>query len=359
MKRDRRGEPDLPPGPARDLVDLYRRLRHARQLTGGQIAIKTGLSAGHISDILHGWRAPSSDTAMKLASALGATLEEVKRAARLAEELAELNRHNRLRSHPARMRLADPGPGSASSAALRADPVGTAIASRVAVPLNVSEIRQFLITGLPGQVTRYLGTITGDLRRVRCAQVWVNPENTDMQMARFNEFSVSSIIRYEGALRDDLGRVVEDRIADELAEKVAGRRPVLPGTAILTGAGELARYNVRYVVHVAAVQGEPGAGFRQIREIGSAVTKALTEVDRADLQPTVTSILFPLLGAGQGGGDPGATISALAGSCIDYFASAPMSRITDVYFLAYTDVELSVCESVFTASKRLIPVKGK
>src|SRR5580693_6441984 len=98
MKRDRRGEPDLPPGPARDLVDLYRRLRHARQLTGGQIAIKTGLSAGYLSDILNGWRAPSADTAMKVAGALGASLDEVKRAGRLAEELAELNRHNRRRT---------------------------------------------------------------------------------------------------------------------------------------------------------------------------------------------------------------------------------------------------------------------
>ena len=334
MTRDRRGEPDLPPGPARELVDLYRRLRHARQLTGGQIATKTGLSAGHISDILHGWRAPSLDTAMKMASALGASLEEVQRAGRLAEELAELNRHNRRRS----------------------DPPHAAVAGQVAVPLNVSEVRQYRITGLPGQLTRQLGTVTGDLRRVRCAQVWVNPENTDMQMARFNEFSVSSIIRYEGALRDELGRVVEDRIADELERKVAGRRPVLPGTAILTGAGELARCNVRYIVHVAAVQGEPGAGFRQIREVGSAVTNVLAEVDRADLSPAVTTILFPLLGAGQGGGDPGATISALAGSCIDYFASAPMSKITDVYFLAYTDVELLACETFLTSSKRLIGV---
>jgi transcriptional regulator with XRE-family HTH domain len=331
MTRDQRGEPDLPPGPARDLVDLYRRLRHARQLSGGQIAVKSGLSPGHISDVCHGWRAPSPDTAMRLASALGGSPDEVTRAARLAEELAELKRYSRRK-------------------------VAANLSRRAAV-LEPSEIRRYQVIGLPEQQERFIGTVTGDIRRVRCADVWVNPENTEMAMARFNEFSVSSIVRYEGALRDDVGQVVDDRIVDELARRVAGRTPVLPGTAILTGPGELARYQVRYVIHVAAVQGEPGAGFRQIVEVGRCVMNAMAEVDKIDARPPLATILFPLLGAGQGGGDLKATISALAGSAIDYFASAPLSRITTAYFLAYTDAEVAACETLLAANKRLIPAK--
>jgi hypothetical protein len=42
---------------------------------------------------------------------------------------------------------------------------------------------------------------------------------------------------------------------------------VLPAATIVTGPGELRRYQVRHVVHVATVQGEPGAGFHQMRDV--------------------------------------------------------------------------------------------
>jgi O-acetyl-ADP-ribose deacetylase (regulator of RNase III) len=196
-----------------------------------------------------------------------------------------------------------------------------------------------------GPQDRFIGIVTGDLRRVRCAEVWVNSENTAMQMARFDEFSVSSIIRYEGARRDGAGRIIEDRIADELARRVAGRQQVPAGTAIVTGSGELVRNRVRYIVHVAAVQGEPGAGFRQIREVGQCVTNALTEIDKIGDQPAVRTVLFPLLGTGQGGGELRQTVDALLSAAIDYFTAVPTTQLTTVYFLAYTDIELTVCES--------------
>jgi O-acetyl-ADP-ribose deacetylase (regulator of RNase III) len=327
-------------------------------LSGGQIAVKTGLSPGHISDVLRGWRAPSPDTAMKLASALGGSLDEVARAGRLAEELAEFNRYSQRKVRKGLPRANSPGHRIADQD-LVAEPVMSARISRRAAVSEPSEIRRYQVIGLPERQERYIGIVTGDIRRVRCADVWVNPENTEMVMARFNEFSVSSIVRYEGALRDDVGRVVDDRIADDLARKIAGRTPVLPGTAILTGPGELARYQVRYIVHVAAVQGEPGAGFRQILEVGRCVTNAMAEVDKIDAQPPLATILFPLLGAGQGGGDLKATIGALAGSAIDYFTSSPLSSIRTVYFLAYIAAEMAACEALLAANKRLVPERNK
>jgi hypothetical protein len=53
---------------------------------------------------------------------------------------------------------------------------------------------------------RYIGIVTGDLFRVRCAEVWVNSENTAMRMARVDEFSVSAIIRYQGDAGTTLDR---------------------------------------------------------------------------------------------------------------------------------------------------------
>ncbi|HWF82616.1 MAG TPA: helix-turn-helix transcriptional regulator [Streptosporangiaceae bacterium] len=338
MGRRRRGEADLPPGPARDLADLYRRLRYAKQLSGGQIALKSGLSAGYISEVTRGLKSPRPDTAAKIATALGASVEDVRLAIRLAQELADLNKYNRT------------GTADGSSA------VEMEATRRNARPLDSSEIRCYEVNGLDEPVKRYIAIVTGDIRRVRCVDIWVNSENTEMQMARFNEFSISSIIRYEGAIRDDLRRVVDDRIAAELMRKVAGRLPVPPAAAVVTGSGELWRYGVSHVVHVAAVQGEPGSGFRQIQEVGRCVTNVMTEVDKIDTVPEPRTLLFPLLGAGQGGGGLEATVGALAGAAIDYFSSVSRTRLTTVYFLAYTDAELAVCEKLFNANRRLARV---
>lgn len=350
MNRDQRGDPDLPPGPGRDLVDLFRRLRHRRPLTGGQLAIKTGLSPGHLSDVLRGWKVPSADAADKIVRALGGSQEQAMAASRLAGEQADLNRYQRRRDRAGTEVTwpSAPPPAEASAAAPRA--------ARRPLVLSSGEISLYRVTGLAGREERLIGTVTGDMRRVRCAEVWVNSENTDMLMARFDEFSVSAIIRYEGASRDDVGRAIDDPIARELNAKVLGRRPVPPGTSIVTGPGELARYQVRYVVHVAAVQGEPGAGFRQVREVGRCVTSVLAEIDGIGAEPPLRSVLFPLLGVGQGGGDLPSTVGAMAGAAIDHFSSTPSTMITTVYFLAYTDVELEVCEEYFSASRRLRPV---
>lgn len=46
--------------------------------------------------------------------------------------------------------------------------------------------------------TQRIAIITGDLRNVRGMDVWVNAENTNMQMARFYDRSMSGIVRYYG-----------------------------------------------------------------------------------------------------------------------------------------------------------------
>ena len=84
------------------------------------------------------------------------------------------------------------------------------------------------------------------------------------------------------------------------------------------------------------------------------MTNAMAEVDDLGEQPPITTILFPLLGAGQGGGDLKATITALTGSAIDYFASVPETSITTAYFLAYTDAELAALETLLGATKRML-----
>jgi O-acetyl-ADP-ribose deacetylase (regulator of RNase III) len=203
-----------------------------------------------------------------------------------------------------------------------------------------------------------VGIVSGPIRRVRFADAWVNPENTDMEMPRTSEFSVSAIIRYEGAWLDAAGRVLDDVIADELATAVRGRRPVAPGTAIVTGSGRLAEsHNVQRIIHVAGVQGEPGAGFRQVRNVGDCVTNALAGADRltAGGDP-IRTILIPVIGVGLGGGAVEATARSLLGAALDYLTATPGSALSKVYFLAYTEAEYAAFGRAVGSSRRMSPV---
>jgi transcriptional regulator with XRE-family HTH domain len=101
MTRSQRPDPYLPPGAARDLVDLFRRLRESSQLRIGQIANRTGYAPSHVSEVLRGWKAPSPDAAAKIAEALGADESTVSRARRRAVDLTEWKRDKAGHAQPA------------------------------------------------------------------------------------------------------------------------------------------------------------------------------------------------------------------------------------------------------------------
>ncbi|MGN9910377.1 macro domain-containing protein [Phytohabitans sp. LJ34] len=210
-------------------------------------------------------------------------------------------------------------------------------------PLTVQEISLYPVPG--AGPPRAIGVITGSLRQIRSANVWVNSENTEMRMARFEEFSISAVIRYEGARHDSGARVVDDIIADELEAKVAGRRPVAPGTAIVTGAGELfGRNGVRHIVHVATVQGEPGRGYRPARDLARCVDNALLAAETLEMPDGErVTILIPLLGTGNGGADVVATADTLIHTAANYLRTTAATRIETVLFQAYTDVDRRAC----------------
>jgi hypothetical protein len=203
-----------------------------------------------------------------------------------------------------------------------------------------------------------LGIVTGDVRQVTCAQVWVNSENTNMSMADPYDNSISGIIRYEGGRKNSLGQLTENLIGDQLDRTVAGRRPVPPCAAVVTGPGELRRNGVRWIVHTAAVLGQPGEGYRQVRDIGRCATKALAAVDNGEA-PLGETVLLPLLGTGHGRGNVDDTVRALVQATISYLIGRPHSAIRNVYLLAHTDHEFAVCRKAFAESRLLSPSQAR
>jgi O-acetyl-ADP-ribose deacetylase (regulator of RNase III) len=212
---------------------------------------------------------------------------------------------------------------------------GPAVSSRPTSPPDT------YVLAAPETSDCVLGIRTGPIERVRDIAIWVNSENTDMTMARINEFAISSVIRYHGSVRDAAGHVVDDVIADELDRLVAGQRPVAPGAVFVTGSGVLAETNgVRRIIHVAAVHGEPGAGFRQVRHIPSGVSNALRQAERlAGEDASLRTIIFPMLGAGVAGAPVPKTAADLVDAAVDHLVTRPGTPLSGIYFLAFTDAE--------------------
>lgn len=202
---------------------------------------------------------------------------------------------------------------------------------------------------------RRIWVITGNLIDVKGIDIWVSSENTNMQMARYFDRSVSGVIRYYGATKKS-GRIVDDTIAKEVFAATGDHCDA--GEIVVTGSGELEKSNkVKKIFHAAAVTGQVGEGYVPIANIGRCIRNALREAtEQSNETVALKSILFPLLGTGSARGDLRTKTAELIQAAIDYLASNADCTINDVYFLAWTHEELEACQSVLGMSKDLVAI---
>jgi O-acetyl-ADP-ribose deacetylase (regulator of RNase III) len=201
---------------------------------------------------------------------------------------------------------------------------------------------------IPKVPRKRIGLLTGDLRHVTGVDIWVNSENTNMQMARYYDRSGSAVIRYFGARRDRAGQVIQDTVAEELSAAMGSAKTVPPGTVLMTTSGELERTNaVKKIFHAAAVQGQPGVGYRPVPDVEMCVREALELADANECAGLgLHSILFPILGTGAGGAELKATFRRLVACTVAYFERRPSSSINTTFFLAFTDQQRDGCLAV-------------
>lgn len=200
-----------------------------------------------------------------------------------------------------------------------------------------------------------MGVLTGDLEELRnMADIWVSSENTDLQLARYHDRSVSGLIRYLGA-RKVKGRIVEDCIGDAVkketpvdSEKQAA--PVNPGSVTPTESGELKNtHGVQRIYHAATVQGTPGRGYQRVPNFTVCISTALSIADSEnagrDKAEKLTSILFPVFGAGTAQGDFRESAKKLMSAALRHIENHG-SSLKRVFFLARGKPELSACLDV-------------
>ncbi len=200
-----------------------------------------------------------------------------------------------------------------------------------------------------------IALITGNIQGVKCADIWVNSENTNMQMSRFYERSVSGTIRYLGARKDLAGEVVEDIIMSEVSALMTGRTSVQPATVLVSGAGQLKEtHNVKKIFHVASVRGQVASGYQPIDNLEFCIKNALEKADCDDFRDhNFKSILFPLLGTGTGKAKAEQVAARLMTAAIEYLELNDNSALDTVYFLAWTDSDLEICRAALAATGRV------
>jgi O-acetyl-ADP-ribose deacetylase (regulator of RNase III) len=147
----------------------------------------------------------------------------------------------------------------------------------------------------------------------------VVPENIYLELPQPFKSSVSAAVRSGGAIRRADGEIVADVIGDELRSWVAQHgRPGLPvalGTVVPTSPGQLLRRGIRRIYHAAVVSPRPGTNRYDVdlTAIASSVRNAmaLARQERPRFEPELSSIGFPLLGAGRGALDPAISLAWL------------------------------------------------
>lgn len=205
---------------------------------------------------------------------------------------------------------------------------------------------------------RRMGIITGDLVYVDNVDIWVNPENTRMEMARIHDDAVSATIRYHGGVRDTNGNLKHDIIGQELRRQRRTGTLAEATTVIVTRAGNLRRPNrVRRLFHLAAQHGEPGKGYVTVQSIPDCIKSAIEKADDINhswripialrLARPLQSIIFPLFGTRGRDVDAQLVTDALVSAAMSYLRSWPGTKINDVYFLAYTNRDLELCQTAF------------
>jgi hypothetical protein len=170
---------------------------------------------------------------------------------------------------------------------------------------------------LPEDLGRQVIIRTGDVRHVSNIDVVVSSENTDFQVARYYDPSMSGTLRYLDAERGMDGRVVRDALDERLKALIKQyniQLPVMSGTVLPMSTTGLVARGIKYVFLAATVRGDgPGAGYSAVvqSEIENCIRECFRRFDELARVEQLESILFPVFGAGTAKQDPAQVVGWL------------------------------------------------
>ncbi|MEL6316570.1 MAG: NUDIX domain-containing protein [Pseudomonadota bacterium] len=208
----------------------------------------------------------------------------------------------------------------------------------------------------------------GDIRKIKDVDVWVNSENTLMEMDQFVGASISAAIRAGGAWIDPASNMVRaDYVADALRRQMERLGAVGVGDVVETTPGRLALTNrVRRLFHIATVVGEIGRPVRaNDRDVSVCVTRALSRICAANRSRPLlwaapyTSAVLPLIGAGNGGLSAVASMEGLVEGLREFLAARPRTRLRDVHLSIFKNEDFAQAYDFLTRPGAGFALEGR
>jgi O-acetyl-ADP-ribose deacetylase (regulator of RNase III) len=165
--------------------------------------------------------------------------------------------------------------------------------------------------------------------------VVVSPTNVHLELAKTYSATIAGALRTAAAWRDATGRICDDVLARELSGWLAahdGYGATVPaGTVVPTSAGALAAQRIRRLYHAAVAVPRPASNDYHVapETVARAVRDvfALARRERDEAALPLTSLCFPLIGAGRGGLPVAASIEVLWWALTAELARDPGWRI--------------------------------
>jgi O-acetyl-ADP-ribose deacetylase (regulator of RNase III) len=271
-------------------------------LGGGELAA----AAAHTFGLNQGWRErPAQDRRRHAAQQYGVSIERFRKhherlvIEQVAEEILELCQQAPARPLPDRQAHEQ---SAGEPVALQAE-----LATESRLDGHVGDVRCPVVVHIE------------PVELLRGVDVVVAPSNIYFEVPPAYKVSVSASLRRAAAMRDRDGAIAADPVADELREwiRAHGRSgvPVTAGTVAATSAGRLARQGIRRIYHAAIATPRPGTNDYYVdpAAIAQAVHQvfALARYEGDLFQTPLSSLGFPLLGAGRGGIAPETSFSWL------------------------------------------------
>ena len=184
----------------------------------------------------------------------------------------------------------------------------------------------------------------GDIRQIHDVPLWVNSENTMMEMNQLVGTSISSTIRALGALTDG-GQLKMDLVGDALRKLVHQRGVAKIGDVYETGPGELRNKinKVSRIYHLATVNGIVGTPTRiNPADISHCVYNVLKYAHKHNQKwmqrwflGAHKSILLPMIGTGNGGEPLDNVFAKMLEGILQFIEDYPDTKLIDINLLVY------------------------
>ncbi|MEU8874000.1 Appr-1-p processing protein [Streptomyces javensis] len=299
------GSDDAPAGIEALLKEAVRRLGERDLL---------GQAAAHTFGLLPDRRgAPAHDRRKTAAAVYGVTSERFRKhqepqvVQQLAEAVLTILREPPPLSGGQGSTARSPGPGAGAQLPGGPGAAGQSTLARSGRSGRSGQEPPLRVDSVPVDAQSTFTLHVSPIELLRDIEVLVSSENVYLEMSKTFRPTVSGALRLAAAVRDPAGEIVDDVLARELAAwlRAHGRPglPVRPGTVVPTSPGSLATRGVRRIYHAAVATPLDDTYEVRPESIARAVSACFTlaRAERDRYEPALSSICFPLLGAGRGG----------------------------------------------------------